>query len=103
MTTAIYNFPIHSSGDMFEGTEFTIKVNNVLKDLRESTVSLFIDGVVFLSTSNGITLTDPQNGKFTIDRQIITMTPGIHRHKITINFGAGTVKTYIKGTWKITN
>ena len=101
MTPKIYNFPVHSNGDMYEGAEFTIKVNNIIKDLRESTISLVIDGTTFLSTSKGITLTDPQNGKFTIDRQIITMTPGNHRHKIIINFGGGVVKTYIKGTWKI--
>ena len=52
--------------------------------------------------ASGITLTDPTNGKFAIDEQIIDLEGGIWYYDIQITFPAGNVETYIKGTCTIT-
>ena len=97
-----YTMPEHESGDTFSGVEFTLTVNDVVKDLTSATITMTIAGAGTLLTGSGITITDATNGVFEIDEQVISYTPHTYDYEITFIFSDGSVKTYIEGTWKIT-
>ena len=101
-----YNFPDHESGDTFEGVTFTVLVNAVALDLTAATVVFTFskNGATYTaSTTNGmVSLTDPANGVFKFDEQTISYVQGTYCYDVIITLASGEVKTYIKGTWKIT-
>jgi len=101
-----YNFPDHEKGDTYEGTTFTILVNAVALDLTGSVIEVkfWKNGNKYtLSTTSGeITLTDPGNGVFKFNEQVISFDAGTYCHEFKFTLASGKVKTYIKGTWKIT-
>jgi hypothetical protein len=49
----------------------------------------------------GLTLTDPANGKFVFDSQIIDIPPGSYQYDILIDLANGTRKTYPTGTFTV--
>ena len=51
----------------------------------------------------GITITDDVNGHFKINEQIIDICAYNYLYDIEIEFGDGTVKTYISGNFLIKN
>ena len=101
-----YNFPDHISGDTFNGTSFTVKVNGSLLDLTGASVA-FIFGVdkdvLTLSTLNGkLTLSNtPTDGVVTFPRQVITLPVGTYKYRVIFTLRDGSVKTYITGQWVI--
>ena len=101
-----YDFPDHEKGDTYEGSTFTVLVNGVALDLTDATISVKLWGgsdTYTLTTTDGeLTITDAANGVFTVDEQVINFNARTYCHEFTFTLSTGAVKTYIKGTWKIT-
>ena len=101
-----YNFPDHEKDDTYEGTTFTVLVNDVALDLTDAVIQAKFWKNAFTYTfsiaTGELTLVDAANGVFTLDEQIITFNSGTYCHEFTFWLSSGDVKTYIKGTWKIT-
>ena len=103
-----YNFPDHISGDTFDGTSFTIKVNSSPLNLIGASVTLTLEGgkeTITLSTLNHrLAFSDnPADGIVVLPRQVITVTEGgLYKYKIVFTLASGSIKTYITGQWKIT-
>ena len=100
------NLPTAEYGDTFSGYQITLTVNGAAKDLTGATIVLTLaDGYGTLTTvdSGGITLTTPASGIFTIDEQIITFSQRTYNYEIKFTFSDGSIKTYIEGTWQITD
>lgn len=108
-----YTIPAHESGDTFEGITFTVEVNGVALDLLGATIlATFIlqTNKRIIHTLNsgaggGLTIVDssPASGIFYLDKQIINWRSGVYDYEIKFTLADGTVKTYIVGTWEITN
>jgi len=110
MATVRYDFPKTIKGDTFNGTLFTVTVNDLALDLTNAIVKMDLrltpTGTIAKSfTSVGdadITISaTPTDGKFTINRQIIDIDAGTYAYDIEIELADGTIKTYISGNWTI--
>jgi hypothetical protein len=104
----IYNFPTHTSGDTFEGVQFALTVNSTPADLTSAIIDMTVTPTnsntvtkTFSTTTGEITLTTPASGIFTFNKQVVTLDPDVYKYDITIVFSDGSIKTYIKGIWKI--
>lgn len=101
-----YDFPDHEKGDTFEGVTFIMLINGVALDLTGAVIQakFWKNGNAYtLSTTTGeLTITDPAAGTFTFDKQIINFDAGNYCYEMMFTLASGDVKTYIKGTWKIT-
>lgn len=102
----IVELPCHTSGDTFDGFEFTIQLDSIPIDLAGALISMSVSfaNTVFLtlnSSNGGITITDATNGVFQVDEQIISLPPQNYFYEIKIVFYDGSIKTYVKGKWKI--
>jgi hypothetical protein len=111
MACSTYNFPSHTKGDTFDGVEFTLLVNNTLVDLTGAIILMDLrlekDGAKieeFTSVGDAnITISSPGTlGVFTFNNQTIDVTAARYYYDIEIEFQDGTKKTYIRGTWQIT-
>lgn len=104
--------PTHYKGDTFEGQQFTVVVNGsalnlanvsvITMDVRKSGNTKLI---LRLSTNveyGGITVVDAPNGIFQIDEQIIDIPAEDYVYDIEFTFTNGKKKTYVYGTWTIT-
>lgn len=106
-----YNLPDHIKGDTFVGTSFTVTVNTVALNLTNAVIKMQLKSnqnyltskaVLELSTVNGgLTTANAANGIFQINSQIIDIPAGIYYYDIEIKLSDNTIKTYIKGQWKI--
>ena len=103
-----YNFPNHETGDTFVGTTFTVIVNLVALDL----IGAIIIGTFKMSTNKNIVhtltstagqITIAAGGIFVIPEQKLSWPKGIYDYDIKFYLVTGKVKTYISGTWEITN
>lgn len=97
-------------GDTYDGVQFTI-----LNTEDSSPVDL--TGVVIkvqfrfgtkvgaiekqIVTGDGITLSDPENGVFSINPFIIDWQAGSYYYDVEMTFQNGNVRTYIEGTIKV--
>lgn len=100
-----YNLRDHESGDTLSPTEFELLVNGTAKNLTGAAITaIFTLGVneQTLTVGSGITITNAAGGKFKLDAQVIDWPAGQWQYEITITFSDNTVKTYIKGSFKIT-
>jgi hypothetical protein len=105
-----YQIPDAIQGDTFDGIEYDVTVNGTTIDLTSATIKMDLrtspTGALVLSLDsdgNGLTiLTPPTDGKFTIDQQIVDVPARTYSYDIEIDFHDGRVKTYISGTWPIT-
>lgn len=101
----------HLKGDTFEAVNLQMFVNNVALNLTGCTLRMQLKkeygGVAFLSltsvASAGITITTPASGLFKINKQIINIDAFNYIYDIELIKADGTVKTYIKGNFSITN
>jgi hypothetical protein len=98
-----YNFPIHESGDTFNGVQFELKVNSAAKDLTDAKITMKIAGKEFTSTAGNFVISDSLNGKFNFKKQMVKLPDGYHLYKISIECKEGDIKTYVTGYWLITN
>jgi hypothetical protein len=104
-----YNIPDHLRGDTWNGISSIIfSKDGIPLSLSGSQIDMQfrkdVDAPVTfeLSTTNGgIVITDPSNGIIQIVPTLITMQYGTYQYDLEIILADGTVKTYMKGTWKI--
>ena len=92
-------------GTTYNGAEFTVNVNGSPLNLVGASAKMqirysFDTAVLYeFSFGSGLTLTDPVNGKFVFDNQIITIPPGKYKYDILITLANGTVKIYPSGSF----
>lgn len=107
-----YDFKNIRRGDTYKGAE--LRVNNITQgipidltgvSIRMQMKRLHNDrGQVFkeLSTANGLmTITDPTDGKFTINAFNMNIPAGQYQYDIEFTFTGNIVQTYIFGTWVV--
>lgn len=110
MAQQTYNIPDHVKGDTFEGVQFNVTVNGSALNLTGATIKMQLKpnanpgttATLTLDTTDGITITDAVNGQFEIDQQVIDIAADCYYYDIQITLSGGSVKTYIKGNWNIT-
>lgn len=116
-----YNFPDHENGNTFNGVQFGLLIDSVDKSIAGATIVMTCmtpTGDRVFSTDTGeieiIETGAVDIGKFQFIKQIVTFLPVksayppytltsyTYPYEITITFSNGDIKTYIEGTWKIT-
>jgi hypothetical protein len=98
-------------GDTFEQVTFELLLNDEPYSLEDAIIRMQLrkeyGGIPALSLTSvanaGITITDDANGLFKINEQIIDICAFNYLYDIEIEFGDGTVKTYISGNFVIKN
>jgi hypothetical protein len=101
----------HLKGDTFEAVNFQMLINTVALNLTGCTLRMQLrkeyGGIVYLSLTSvanaGLTITNPANGLFKINRQIINLDSANYIYDIELIKADGTIKTYINGNFSITN
>jgi hypothetical protein len=110
MSRVRYDIPKAVKNDTFNGLTFVVTINSVALDLTDAVVNmdlrLTVDGAIVKSfstvASNGLTILSPAtDGKFSIDRQVITVDANTYKYDVELILADGTVKTYIYGNWTI--
>ena len=93
---------------VWDGVEYTATEGGMPIDLTGAILlcqirsQSLLDVALSLSTGNGLTITDAVNGKFQIDSMIIDIPVKVYKYDIQITFPTGIVKTYISGSFNIT-
>ena len=98
--------PTAEKGDTFTGWQRILKVNGVVKDLTGATIVLTLkqSGDTLTTVgAGGITIVTPTSGVFKIDKQLITFAARKYNFELVFTFADADVKTYIEGTWTITD
>jgi hypothetical protein len=98
-------------GDTFNQVPFELLLNDAPYSLVGAIVRMQLrkeyGGIPALSLTSvanaGITITNAANGLFKINEQIIDICAFNYIYDIEIEFGDGTVKTYISGNFLIKN
>jgi hypothetical protein len=103
-----YNFPNHESGDTFPGVTFTILVNGIAENLIGSVVTASFKmqtnpNIIKYLTSTAGQITVAAGGICVIVEQLISWPDGTYNYEIKFVLATGKVKTYITGTFEITN
>lgn len=106
---ATYNFKEVFRGDAVNAKAFQVIVNGAPSNLTGATIRMEFrfanqrGPVSYLATTenDGITITNPSNGEFTVESFIADMIPGIHFYDIEITYSPTVVKTYIKGQIRV--
>ena len=96
-------------GDTFDEVSFELLLNSDPYSLEDAVIRMQLrkeyGGIPFLSLTSvanaGITITDDVNGLFKINEQIIDICAFNYLYDIEIEFGDGSVKTYISGNFLI--
>lgn len=111
MIAGDYNFKTHVAGDTFEGVQITLTLTSGETtspiDLTGSTIKLQfikVGNTAVASTleiGSGITVDDAANGIFSIDPFTVWSDDGIYEYDVQVTNGS-TVKTYMKGEFKVT-
>lgn len=101
----------HIKGDTFDEVNFELKINDAIVNLTGATIRMQLrtnvndvtPALSLTSVANaGITINAPTLGQFKINQQIIDIAIGNYLYDIQITYSSGVVKTYIKGTFTIT-
>ena len=101
----------HIKGDTFEEVSFELQINSNPYSLEDAIIRMQLrkeyGGIPFLSLTSvdndGITITNDSLGYFKINQQIINIDAYNYIYDIEIEFGDGTIKTYISGNFLIKN
>ena len=101
----------HIKGDTFEEVSFELQINSNPYSLEDAIIRMQLrkeyGGIPFLSLTSvgndGITITNDSLGHFKINQQIINIDAYNYIYDIEIEFGDGTIKTYISGNFLIKN
>jgi hypothetical protein len=114
MASDKYNFPDHENGNTFDGLNFEVLIGGVAKSLVGASIVMTCDSMVFSTTGGHLVINDGAAGKFQFAKQIVTfpqvrsaypayiVQSNTYNYEITITYSDGDVKTYIEGTWTIT-
>jgi hypothetical protein len=101
----------HIKGDTFEEVDFAIKLNGLAMDLTGAVIRMQLKKTqdltfAYLSltsvASAGITITNAIGGLFKINQQIIDIEVFNYAYDVELTFASGVVKTYLAGTFTIT-
>jgi hypothetical protein len=106
----LISIPAHKTGDTWGGIP---NINFVRKGIPlnltgasiKMQVRLSNDSPTVLELSNsngGIIITNPLNGQITIPPKLINIPVGNYKYEIKIHLSNGETKTFIEGTWSIT-
>lgn len=105
-----YNFADHKQGDTFSGVRFNMVLNGSVLPLTGASIKMELrklspsnEVAKEYSLGSGLTIVDAPNGQFTFDEQIVDLEPSEYCYSIEIITVDSKVKTYIEGTWNITN
>lgn len=98
-------------GDTFEQVTFELLINEEPYSLEDAVIRMQLrkeyGGIPFLSLTSvgnaGITITNAIQGHFKINEQIIDICPFNYLYDIEIQFGDGSIKTYVSGNFLIKN
>jgi len=98
-------------GDTFEEVSFELLLNDAPYSLVGAIIKMQLrkeyGGIPSLSltsvASAGITITNAANGLFKINEQVIDICAFNYLYDIEIEFGDGTIKTYVSGNFLIKN
>jgi hypothetical protein len=98
-------------GDTFEEVPFQINVDTVPLNLVGAVIKMQLrkdyGGEVLLDLTSienkGITIHNPLNGGFKINKTIIDIESGSYKYDIQIKLSNGEVKTWISGIFNVTN
>jgi hypothetical protein len=102
-----YNITILNN-NTYNGIQFTIKKNgipinltgaNIIIQVKSSFVSTNIEKE--FSVGSGITITNPTQGMYQIDAQVITMHPGVYVYDTLFIFADDIQKTYEGGVFTV--
>ena len=105
-----YDFPTILKGDTFKEREVTITnlVTNLPKDLTGCEIFCEFrkkvktgELVKRLEIGDGLVLSDPTNGKFTIDKFDVNWDVDIYFYDFQFNFEDGVKETYFGGQMKV--
>jgi hypothetical protein len=102
MAAQTYNIKTHKSGDTFPGVQFQLAINGSNKSLDGAVINMKVGIKLFSTSNNAIAITDASSGIFQFKEQIINLNPGTYKYTIQFIFPDGKKKTYITGTWVIT-
>ncbi len=101
----------HIKGDTFDAVNFELKINSVVQNLTGAEIKMQLrkcyedtNAALTLTSvgGNGITITSPTLGQFSINKQIIDIPVFEYLYDIQIKFANNDVRTYIAGTFSIT-
>jgi hypothetical protein len=108
MSKAYYTIPTHIKGNTFPGVEITLYLNGLPVDLTGVSIVMGIaasptgSALYTLTTTGGhLTITDAENGIFTIDEQIINFNAATYYYQMQFTFPDGKIKTLVDGSWSI--
>jgi len=98
-------------GDTFEQVTFELLINDEPYSLEDAIIRMQLrkeyGGIPALSLTSvanaGITITNAALGRFKINEQIIDICPFNYLYDIEIEFGDGSIKTYVSGNFLIKN
>jgi hypothetical protein len=96
-------------GDTFNEVTFELLINEEPYSLVDAVIRMQLrkeyGGIPALSLTSvdnaGLTITNAINGLFKINKQIINICPYNYLYDIEIEFGDGSIKTYISGNFLI--
>jgi hypothetical protein len=96
-------------GDTFEQVTFELLLNDEPYSLEDAIIRMQLrkeyGGIPFLSLTSvanaGLTITNAGLGRFKINEQIIDICAFNYIYDIEIEFGDGTIKTYVSGNFLI--
>jgi hypothetical protein len=107
----IYNFPNHISGDTFRGINaITLLENGIPINLTNCSIYMQFRSIFnlaspvvfeFSSDEGTIGVVVPENGVVSIPEQVIIAPAGEYDYDLQVMFPDGSVKTYLKGKFKI--
>jgi hypothetical protein len=91
------------SGNTYEGIEFTLPTGEVY-DLTNGSAALYVQtgGVTAMQYDSPSELLITLPYKITLPPHIVTLKAHVYDWFLKITFADGRKKTWIKGTWKIT-
>jgi hypothetical protein len=102
---------VHQKGTTFDVWQFQIIIDDVNANLTGAVIEMQLRkeagqpvALNLTSVGNaGITITDPTNGIFQINEQVIDIPARVYRYDIKITFSDGVVRTWVKGDFNIVN
>jgi len=99
-----YEFPKHINGDTFSGVNFAMNVNGSPLDLTSASIVMDVSTPrfhTFFTNESGSGLSiSGSNVRF--DEQVVNLSVGALDYEIRFTLNTGDIKTYISGSWLLT-
>lgn len=98
--SAEYNLGEHRNGETFAERKFV--VTNTHGDLSKVEISSYGEILLSSDISTEISITSPSTGEWKILEQKINLPPRSYEIFITFTYASGFKRSYVYGTWTIT-